>query len=311
MADPGGSAANGPGFCDRLHRYRCRPGGDRFAGFLPVGPPRGVEVPVGDRPHGTIPLIPGLYAVGDARPDSPVFVTANYKMTFDLLRRALAGIDGWILVLDTKGINVWCAAGKGTFGTDELVGRIAASGLAGVVSHRRLIVPQLGAPGVSAYDVRRRSGFKVVYGPVRADDLPAFLHGGLKATGRMRTKDFPLAERLALVPIEVVPAVKWGIVAAAALSVLSFFISGFSPSKAAGWTLARRRLARLGGLRGRRTHARAAAVASRQGLFDKGARPWSSFRPLRCAGRRRAPQQARLRSSRVSSSSRQWLRFWR
>ncbi len=180
---------------------------------------------------------PGLYAVGEARPESPVFVTANYKMTFDLLRRALAGIDGWILVLDTKGINVWCAAGKGTFGTDELVGRIEASGLAGVVTHRQVIVPQLGAPGVSAYEVRRRSGFKVVYGPVRADDLPAFLHGGLKATGRMRTKDFPLAERLALVPMEVVPAVKWGIVAAAALSVLSFFISGFSPSKAAGWTL--------------------------------------------------------------------------
>ena len=85
---------------------------------------------------------PGLYAVGEARPESPVFVTANYKMTFDLLRRALAGIDGWILVLDTKGINVWCAAGKGTFGTDELVGRIEASGLAGVVTHRQVIVPR-------------------------------------------------------------------------------------------------------------------------------------------------------------------------
>lgn len=179
----------------------------------------------------------GLYALGDAGPESPVFVTANYKMTFDLLRRALAGIDGWILVLDTQGINVWCAAGKGTFGTDELVERIESSGLAGVVSHRRLIVPQLGAPGVSAREIRQRSGFQVVYGPVRADDVPAFLKNGLKVTGRMRTKDFGFMERLALVPMEVIPAAKAALVVAAALFVLSFFVSGLSASRALDWTL--------------------------------------------------------------------------
>ena len=81
---------------------------------------------------------------------------------------ALAGVDAWILVLDTKGINVWCAAGKGTFGTGELVHRIGSVGLAGIVSHRKIIVPQLGAPGVSWPEVLRRSGFTVEYGPVRA-----------------------------------------------------------------------------------------------------------------------------------------------
>lgn len=94
---------------------------------------------------------PRLYAVGSPTITSPVFVTANYKMSFDRLRSQLGGIDGWILVLDTKGINVWCAAGKGTFGTDELVRRIAITGLENVVTHRRLIVPQLGATGVSAH----------------------------------------------------------------------------------------------------------------------------------------------------------------
>jgi hypothetical protein len=39
---------------------------------------------------------------------------------------------------DTKGINVWCAAWKGTFGTEELIRRIETSGLAAVVSHRTL-----------------------------------------------------------------------------------------------------------------------------------------------------------------------------
>ena len=61
---------------------------------------------------------PGLYAVGQPDETSPVLVTANYKMTFDRLREQLGGLNLWIVVLDTDGVNVWCAAGKGTFGTD-------------------------------------------------------------------------------------------------------------------------------------------------------------------------------------------------
>ncbi|MCP4566261.1 MAG: acetyl-CoA synthase subunit gamma, partial [FCB group bacterium] len=94
-------------------------------------------------------ISPGLYAVGSPSDKSPVFVTANFKLSFDHLRSELTGINGWILVLDTKGINVWCAAGKGTFGTDELVHRIRETQLEKVISHRRLILPQLGAPGVA------------------------------------------------------------------------------------------------------------------------------------------------------------------
>ncbi len=81
---------------------------------------------------------PGLYALGDPDRESPVLVSANYKMSFDDLRSALPGRNLWILVLDTKGINVWCAAGKGTFGTEELVKRIEASHLKEIVSHRSI-----------------------------------------------------------------------------------------------------------------------------------------------------------------------------
>jgi len=146
---------------------------------------------------------PGLYALGSPTPESPVFVTANYRLSFDALRGALAGVDGYILVLDTHGINVWCAAGKGTFGADELVQRIEATGLAEVVRHRTLIVPQLGAPGVAAHEVKRRSGFKVEYGPVRAADLPAYLQTR-QATPEMRRVRFTLADRLTLIPVELV-----------------------------------------------------------------------------------------------------------
>jgi hypothetical protein len=118
---------------------------------------------------------PGLYALGNPDSKSPVLVTANYKMSFDRLRSALPGRNAWILVLDTKGINVWCAAGKGTFGTEELLRRIESSGLKNIVSHRKLILPQLGAPGVASHTVKNISGFKVCYGPIRAEDLPGYL----------------------------------------------------------------------------------------------------------------------------------------
>ncbi len=149
----------------------------------------------------TVP--PGLYAVGAPTPDSPVLVSANYKLSFDHLRRQLASLDAWILVLDTRGINVWCAAGKGTFGTEEVVRRIEQTRLAEIVTHRTLIMPQLGAPGVSGHAVRKQSGFKVIFGPVRAEDLPAFLDAGNVATPEMRRVRFGFADRAVLIPVEV------------------------------------------------------------------------------------------------------------
>ena len=148
-------------------------------------------------------ISPGLYRLGNPTEDSPVFVTANYTLSFDALRSALAGFDGYILVLDTRGINVWCAAGKRTFGTKELVHRIETTALQDIVTHRVLLLPQLGAPGVAAHEVRKRTGFKVEYGPVRADDLPEYLQTR-QATPEMRRVRFPLTDRLVLAPVELV-----------------------------------------------------------------------------------------------------------
>ena len=155
---------------------------------------------------------PGLYALGYPNESSPVLVTANYKLSFDHLREALPVRNLWILVLDTKGINVWCAAGKGTFGTAELVRRIESSRVSEIVSHRELILPQLSAPGVAAHKVKKLSGFKVIYGPIRSKDLPAFLDNALKATPEMRLKTFSLWERAVLIPVELVGALKPGLV---------------------------------------------------------------------------------------------------
>ncbi len=146
---------------------------------------------------------PGLYAIGNPDENSNVFVSANFKLSFDHLRRALEGMNAWILVLDTKGINVWCAAGKGTFGTKELTYRIKAHELEKLVAHKKVIVPQLGAPGVSAHEIFEKTGFHVIYGPVKASDIKDFVRSGLKASAEMRRVRFPIYERLKLVPVEI------------------------------------------------------------------------------------------------------------
>lgn len=164
---------------------------------------------------------PGLYCIGIPDEHSPVLVTANYKMTFDRVRVELSGVDAWILVLDTDGVNVWCAAGKGTFGTEELVRRIAAVRLGKVVVHRTVVVPQLGATGITAYEVQSLSGFKVVFGPVRASDIKAFLSNGLVATETMRTVQFPLRDRIVLTPMELVGSIKPLVIALGVLFILN------------------------------------------------------------------------------------------
>lgn len=146
---------------------------------------------------------PGLYRLGQPTPESVVLVTSNYSLSFDVLRSALPGVDAFILVLDTFGVNVWCAAGKGTFGTKELIHRIQDTHLADVVTSRVLILPQLGAPGVAAHEVKKASGFRVEYGPIRAADLPEYLKSR-KATSAMRTVQFPLRDRVVLIPVELV-----------------------------------------------------------------------------------------------------------
>ncbi|SNB46732.1 acetyl-CoA decarbonylase/synthase complex subunit gamma [Geobacter sp. DSM 9736] len=192
------------GFADRLGACKARWGIGRMSYMVP----------------------PGLYALGKPSAEDPVVVTANYKMSYDIVRSALAGRNIWLLVLETYGINVWCAAGKGSFGTEELVRRIKAAGLARVVAHRRLLLPILGAPGVAAHEVARQTGFSVQYATIRAADLPSFLDNGMATTPEMREMTFSLRERAVLVPVEVVLALKPTLLIMLCLFLLGTLLGG-------------------------------------------------------------------------------------
>ena len=172
-------------------------------------------------------VAPGLYKLGKPGPESRVFVTANYTLSFDALRFSLKGLDAYILVLETFGINVWCAAGKGTFGTEELIRKIEETNLAEILSHRNLILPQLGAPGVSSYVVKERTGFNVKYGPVKAGDIPEYLRQK-KVSDEARRVRFTLKDRLVLIPVEF----RQVLLPMLVLSTVLFFTVGLVPALA-------------------------------------------------------------------------------
>lgn len=188
-------------FADRLGGWKARWGIGRMSYLVP----------------------PGLYAIGNPGAADLVVVTANYKMSYDIVRRELAGRNVWLLVLETFGINVWCAAGKGTFGTEELIRQVLLTRLGEVVTHRLLILPILGAPGVAAHVVAKLTGFTVRYATIRAADLPAFLDNGMQTTDGMRELTFSLRERLVLTPVELVMAGKGSI----PVVLLLFLLGGF------------------------------------------------------------------------------------
>ncbi len=146
---------------------------------------------------------PGLYGIGNPGKDSKVLVTANYKLTFDTLRSNLEDVDAWVIVVNTFGINVWCAAGKGSFNADEVSRRIIDADLANRVNHREVILPQLAGPGVEARKIKKLAGFSVKWGPVRAEDVKGYIEAGNRAVGNMREVTFTAYERTILVPVEI------------------------------------------------------------------------------------------------------------
>jgi hypothetical protein len=149
-------------------------------------------------------------------------VTANYKLSFDTVRFSLDGIDAWLLVVDTRGINVWCAAGKRTFSSEEVIFSVEHTRIKEITSRRTLILPQLSATGVSALDVKRGCGFEVLFGPIKASDIIAFLKNKNAASEAARSVTFTVRERAVLIPVELYLLLR----PLAIIAIVAFLISG-------------------------------------------------------------------------------------
>ncbi len=165
----------------------------------------------------------GMVKIGTPGRDAPVLLTCNFRLSVDRVRRALAGLDAYLLVANSRGVNVWCAATGGLFTNHDVISALKTSGIDGLVDHRRVILPQLAATGIEGEVVQEKTGWTVIWGPVYAKSIPAFLEGGLAKTEMMRTVSFTWLERLEM-------AVAWAFpISLLALVVLPFWRAAVLP----------------------------------------------------------------------------------
>ncbi len=147
------------------------------------------------------PVEPGLRKVGDPDRSSPVLVTCNFELTVREVLSTLKrdGIDAWLLVAPTKGVNAWCAGGAGDFTADTVISIIKTSGISKLVDHRRLILPQLAANGINIWDLRDRTDWRPRFGPAHIKDLKAYLERNKTLTERKhRLVDFSVKDRFVM-----------------------------------------------------------------------------------------------------------------
>jgi ferredoxin len=175
----------------------------------------------------------GLIKLGKPDRHSPVLLTGNYILTVSRLKRALAGINAFLLVANSRGINVWCAATGGHLTAHEVISVLKTSGIEQLVDHEKVILPQLAATGVEATMVKERCEWQVIWGPVYARDIPAFLGAGFQKTPAMRQVEFPWKQRLEMAvawafPISIIPGVIMVSFWPEAVAVLVFLVWGLS-----------------------------------------------------------------------------------
>jgi NAD-dependent dihydropyrimidine dehydrogenase PreA subunit len=171
----------------------------------------------------------GLVRIGSPDRSAPVLLTCNFQLTVERVRRALDGIDAYLLVANSRGVKVWCAATGGLLSNHDVVSVLKTSGIDDLVDHRQVILPQLAATGIEGRGVHEKTGWRVAWGPVRAEDIPAFLRGGLVTTKAMRTVTFPWTERLEM-------AVAWAFpISLLALLLLPLWPSGVLPLAGLVW----------------------------------------------------------------------------
>jgi NAD-dependent dihydropyrimidine dehydrogenase PreA subunit len=175
------------------------------------------------------PCKTGLIRIGHPDRDSAVFLTGNFQLTVARVKRALDGMDAYLLVANSHGLNVWCAASGGHLTNHEVISVLKTSGIDHLVDHRQVILPQLAATGIEGNVIHKKSGWKVVWGPVYASSIRSFLDNRLQKTEEMFTVCFPPAQRVEM-------AIAWAFpISLLALLFVPFWREGILPTISLVW----------------------------------------------------------------------------
>ncbi|WP_457558477.1 HgcAB-like fusion protein [Candidatus Harpocratesius sp.] len=142
------------------------------------------------------PIEPQLVKIGQPTEYSPVLITCNFNLTVFRVLKAIQELDCWLLIAPSNGINVWCGACGDDFLTESVISIIKTSKIEEKVSHRTLILPQLSATGIDPIEIKNKTGWNAIFGPVYAKDIPDYLNNQKIKTPLQREVNFPLSARL-------------------------------------------------------------------------------------------------------------------
>lgn len=142
------------------------------------------------------PAKTGYQRVGKPDENSPVLLTCNFHLTILRLKKATKGLNYHLLVANSKGINVWCAATGDSLNNHSVISVIKTSGIEDHVNHKKIILPQLAAPGIESKVILKSVGWKILWGPVDAKDIPEFFELNFEKTDEMKQVEFRFVQRI-------------------------------------------------------------------------------------------------------------------
>lgn len=132
-------------------------------------------------PQKPIQVEPRLYAIGEPKPDSPVFLTTNFSLTYFIVSGEIenCGVNAWLLVPECEGMSVLTAWAAGKF-SGAVIGKFAKEiGLNDLVTSRQIIIPGF-VSQISGELEENMPGWRVRVGPQEVADLEGFVRAGLE-----------------------------------------------------------------------------------------------------------------------------------
>jgi acetyl-CoA decarbonylase/synthase, CODH/ACS complex subunit gamma len=124
---------------------------------------------------------PKLYLIGEPTPNSPIFITTNFSLTYFIVSNEIenSGTSAWLLVPECEGMSVLTAWAAGKF-SGASIGKFAREiGLENLVSTRQIIIPGYVAQ-ISGELEESMPGWKIWVGPQDAGDIESFVKTRLK-----------------------------------------------------------------------------------------------------------------------------------
>ncbi len=127
-------------------------------------------------PQKPIQVDPKVYPIGEPGPESPVFVTTNFSLTYFIVSGEIenSGISAHLVVADAEGQSVLTAWAAGKFVGETVAKFIKDIKLEEQVKTRKIVIPGFVAQ-ISGDLEESLPGWEVIVGPQEASDIPSFV----------------------------------------------------------------------------------------------------------------------------------------